>query len=160
MKEEEIIPIRAMRKLDMLFLRQDKKLQKEVIAWAKELMAECRQEWQEMHKTSISTVIKIDRANEAIRKVKIRDGKYRSFRIKFAELQKEQFVESLKNGQKFTANGFVKWFLQNKDKQIDIPYVPQNQKNKLIQLAQANNREFKKLYHDKAKLLPHMADCK
>ena len=33
---------------------------------------------------------------------------------------------------------------------IPIPYVEQNQKNKLRQLAQANNREFKKLLHDKA----------
>jgi len=43
----------------------------------------------------------------------------------------------------------VDWFLENKT-DIQIPYVEQNQKNKLRQLAQANNREFKKLLHDKA----------
>ena len=41
------------------------------------------------------------------------------------------------------------WFLANKT-DIQIPYVEQNQKNKLRQLAQQNNREFKKLLHDKA----------
>ena len=33
---------------------------------------------------------------------------------------------------------------------MQIPYVEQNQKNKLRQLTQQNNREFKKLLYDKA----------
>lgn len=48
------------------------------------------------------------------------------------------------------ANSFVDWFLVNKANEVHIPYVKQNQKNKLRQLAQQNNREFKKLLHDKA----------
>ena len=48
-----------------------------------------------------------------------------------------------------TANSFVEWFLKNKPQHIEIPYIKQNQKNKLKQLAQANNREFKKLLHAK-----------
>ena len=51
---------------------------------------------------------------------------------------------------KLTANGFVEWFLKNKAQNIEIPYVKQNQKNKLRQLAQQNNREFKKLLQAKA----------
>mgnify|MGYP004657971335 CR=1 FL=1 len=48
-----------------------------------------------------------------------------------------------------TALSFVDWFLENKT-DIQIPYVEQNQKNKLRQLAQQNNHESKKLLHDKA----------
>ena len=44
-----------------------------------------------------------------------------------------------------TANGFVNWFLKAKAKDYNIPYVVQNRKTKLIQLAQKNNRELKKL---------------
>lgn len=47
-------------------------------------------------------------------------------------------------GSKLTANSFVEWFLRNKSQDIEIPYVKQNQKNKLRQLAQQNNREFRK----------------
>ena len=47
---------------------------------------------------------------------------------------------------KLTANGFVEWFLKNKAQNIEIPYIKQNQKNKLRQLAQQNNREFKKAF--------------
>ena len=51
---------------------------------------------------------------------------------------------------KFNENSFVEWFLENKVNEVQIPYVKQNQKNKLRQLAQQNNREFKQLLHDKA----------
>lgn len=62
---------------------------------------------------------------------------------------KDKIQRALQNGSKLTANSFVDWFLENKT-DIQIPYVEQNQKNKLSQLAQQNNREFKKLLHDKA----------
>lgn len=52
----------------------------------------------------------------------------------------------LQNGYYLTANRFVNWFLAHKASEIEVPYLKQNQKNKLIQLAQANNREFKKLF--------------
>ena len=38
----------------------------------------------------------------------------------------------------------------NKSQETPIPYVKQNQKNKLRQLAQKNNREFKKLLPGKS----------
>ena len=62
---------------------------------------------------------------------------------------KDKIQRALQSGSKLTANSFVDWFLENKT-DIQIPYVEQNQKNKLRQLAQQNNREFKKLLHDKA----------
>lgn len=62
---------------------------------------------------------------------------------------KDKIQRALQSGSKLTANSFVDWFLENKTN-IQIPYVKQNQKNKLRQLAQQNNREFKKLLHDKA----------
>ena len=40
--------------------------------------------------------------------------------------------------------------IEYKAQNIEIPYIKQNQKNKLRQLAQQNNREFKKLLHAKA----------
>lgn len=67
------------------------------------------------------------------------------FREKFAEIQKEKYKEAIQVGIKLTASCFVEWFLENKAKEMQIPYVEQNQKNKLRQLAQQNNREFKKL---------------
>ena len=78
----------------------------------------------------------------------VRDKKYAQFREKFAEIQKEKYREALQIGIKLTANSFVEWFLANKADKIQIPYVEQNQKNKLRQLAQQNNRVFKKLLLD------------
>lgn len=43
-----------------------------------------------------------------------------------------------------TANGFVGWFLGNIPDKVIIPYKPSNQYNKLIKLAEKNNRELKK----------------
>jgi len=43
-----------------------------------------------------------------------------------------------------TANGFVGWFLENIPDEVTIPYKPSNQYNKLIKLAEENNRELKK----------------
>ncbi len=43
-----------------------------------------------------------------------------------------------------TANGFVGGFLENIPDEVIIPYKPSNQYNKLIKLAEENNRELKK----------------
>lgn len=51
-----------------------------------------------------------------------------------------------KQGKILTANAFVKSYLRKKVKEIDIPYKSSNAENKLYQLAQANNREFKKAF--------------
>ena len=45
-----------------------------------------------------------------------------------------------------SANGFVTWFLACHQKDIEILYRSSSLKNKLIQLAQVNNREFKKAF--------------
>ena len=103
-----------------------------------------------MHTTLLDAVIQTDRKNEARRKSKERDKKYAPFREYFKKIQQEKYLRVLHSGGKLTANGFVEWFLKNKAQNIEIPYVKQNQKNKLRQLAHQNNREFKKLLHAKA----------
>lgn len=62
-----------------------------------------------------------------------------------SKIQKEKYQEYLSQNKNLTANGFVNWFLKEKAKDYNIPYVVQNRKTKLIQLAQKNNRELKKL---------------
>lgn len=52
----------------------------------------------------------------------------------------------MKSGKKLTAHSFVIWFLENKAGEMAIPYRQNNRNNKLNQLAQANNREFKKAF--------------
>lgn len=113
------------------------------------MLLEAREEWGELHNNAIESVIKCHTSSEAKRKSEIKDQKYAPFRKYFKQIQQEKYEFALQNGSKLTANSFVDWFLENKT-DIQIPYVEQNQKNKLRQLAQQNNREFKKLLHDKA----------
>ena len=113
------------------------------------MLTEAREEWSELHNDTIESVIKCHKSSEAKRKSEIKDQKYAPFREYFKQIQQEKYEFALQNGSKLTANSFVDWFLENKT-DIQIPYVEQNQKNKLRQLAQQNNREFKKLLHDKA----------
>lgn len=47
-------------------------------------------------------------------------------------------------------NYFAMWYLTHKSEDMPIPYVKQNIANKLVQLAQNNNREFKKLLREEA----------
>ena len=155
MNDEEIIPTQMLRELNLLFiqheaLRNNKELQLQIIAWAKRLLTESRKEWSDMHTTLLDAVIKTDRRAEAQRRSKERDKKYAPFREYFKKIQQEKYLQTSQNGGKLTANGFVEWFLKNKAQTIEIPYVKQNQKNKLRQLAQQNNREFKKLLPAKA----------
>ncbi len=110
--EKCFLPLKAERKLTSLFrqsslLRQDIELQNKIIAWAKNMLEEAREEWDSIRADTIT---------------------------------------SIQNGYQLTANRFVTWFLINKALELEVPYTKQNQKNKLIQLAQANNREFKKLF--------------
>lgn len=151
---KEVIPITALRKFDVmclhsLKLRQDRKLQQQILNWAADMLIEAREEWGELHNDTIESVIKCHTSSEAKRKSEIKDQKYAPFREYFKQIQQEKYEFALQNGSKLTANSFVDWFLENKT-DIQIPYVEQNQKNKLRQLAQQNNREFKKLLHDKA----------
>ena len=155
MDYKEIIPIRALRKFDEMclhngYLHQNKDFQQQILSWAADTLAEAREHWRELHNDTIESVIECHTRSEAKRKSGIKDQKYAPFREYFKQVQREQFDIALQNGGKLTANSFVEWFLANKADKIQIPYVEQNQKNKLRQLAQQNNREFKKLLHDKA----------
>lgn len=154
MNYKEIIPFRALRKFDAIcwhneYLHQNKELQQQLLSWAADMLLEAREEWGELHNDTIEAVIKCHTSSEAKRKSEIKDQKYAPFREYFKQIQQEKYEFALQNGSKLTANSFVDWFLENKT-DIQIPYVEQNQKHKLRQLAQQNNREFKKLLHDKA----------
>lgn len=149
--EEEIIPQKSMRKLNSLFLHnkelyKNKKIQQEIIAWAKEMQAENRKEWCAIRAISIDAVIKTDRKQQAINRGKQRDKKYAPFREYFKNLQYQHFKAHQKMEKTLSANAFVIWFLKNKANIVDIPYKNTNIENKLNQLAQANNREFKKAF--------------
>ena len=76
---------------------------------------------------------------------KARNNEYAPFREYYKQIQKEEFDKASKEGRKLTANSFAHWYFKNKANDMQIPYIEQNQKNKLRQLAQQNNREFKKL---------------
>jgi hypothetical protein len=151
----EIIPFKALRKFDAMcmhngYLHQNKDFQQQILSWAADVLAEAREYWRELHNDTIESVIECHTRSEAKRKSDIKDQKYAPFREYFKKVQREQFDIALQNGAKVTANSFVELFLANKANEMQIPYVEQNQKNKLRQLAQQNNREFKKLLHDKA----------
>lgn len=150
MDYKEIIPIKAVRKFDVMclhneYLHQNKEFQQHILSWAADTLAEARENWGDIHATTIDAVIKTHHREKAHKGAVVRDKKYAEFRENFAEIQKEKYKETLQIGIKLTANSFVDWFLANKANELQIPYVKQNQKNKLRQLAQQNNREFKKL---------------
>lgn len=152
---KEVIPITALRKFDAIclhneYLQQDREFQQQILSWAADMLKEARAEWSERRNDTIESIIECHTRSEAKRKSDIKDQKYAPFREYLKKVQREQFDIALQNGCKLTANSFVEWFLANKANEIQIPYVEQNQKNKLRQLAQQNNREFKKLLHDKA----------
>ena len=155
MDYKEIIPFKALRKFDAMclhnkYLHRNKEFQQQILSLAADVLAEAREYWRELHNDTIEVVIECHTRSEAKRKSDIKDQKYAPFREYFKKVQREQFDIALQNGYKLTANSFVEWFLTNKANEMQIPYVEQNQKNKLRQLAQQNNREFKKLLHDKA----------
>lgn len=149
MNDKEILSPKALRKLDNIIIHHEnllknKELQQELVAWAQDMLAEARKDWEAMRTISIDTIIFCDRKKEAKRKASLKDEKYAPFREYFKKLQKEKYDEAMQNGYKLTALGFVNWFLSQNEHNVSIPYVEQNQKNKLTQLAQINNREFKK----------------
>ncbi len=155
MDYKEILPPKALRKFDAMCLKneklhQNKELQLQILSWATDTLEEARAEWSERRNDTIESIIECHTRSEAKRKSDIKEQKYAPFREYLKKVQREQFDIALQNGYKLTANSFVEWFLANKANKIQIPYVEQNQKNKLRQLAQQNNREFKKLLHDKA----------
>lgn len=149
MSNKELIPLKSLRKLDRLILQNktlfsDKELQQKIIFWAGEMLKEAKEEWYDIHATTIDAVVIQDRKLEAQRRAEIKDAKYAPFREYFKKVQQAKFIEMHKRGQKLSASGFVRYFLKNKAQSVDIPYKNSNLQNKLNQLAQANNREFKK----------------
>ncbi|MCQ2735489.1 MAG: hypothetical protein MJ212_06055 [Alphaproteobacteria bacterium] len=148
---KEIISFKALRKFDAMCLKneklhQNKELQQQILSWAAELLKEAREDWGNLHATTFEAIIAEDRKAQAQKRGKARDNKYAPFREYFKKVQKEKFMEYKKAGQKLTANRFVEWFLENTAENIEIPYRQSNLKNKLIQLAQINNCEFKKSF--------------
>lgn len=153
--KRESIPAKATRKLDNLFcttplLNQNQDLQNKIIDWAEEMLYEALTEWHDLHTTILDAVILCDRKSEAIKRGKARDKRYAPFRAFFKDLQQKKFTEYQKQGKILTANSFVVWFLEYVSDNIEIPYTKSNLRNKLIQLAQENNREFKKAFECKS----------
>ena len=151
MTDRKMIPNKALRKLDMLilhneYLRRNKELQKSIIYWAEQMLAEAEAEWNDIRNDTINTVISCNRTAEAKRRAAIKDEKYAPFREYFKNLQQKKFYELKKQGKTLTASSFVRYFLKNRLSTVDIPYKTSNLQNKLNQLAQANNREFKKAF--------------
>lgn len=145
---KEIIPPRALRKFDSMclhneYLHKNKEFQQQILSWAADMLDEDREEGKEIHDTLIDALIEEDRKEQAKKRGKARDNKYAPFREYFKQVQKEKFDEALKNGRKLTANGFAHWFLKNRANDMKIPYTENNKLQKLIRLAEANNREFK-----------------
>lgn len=151
MDYKEFLPPRALRKFDAIclhneYLHQNKALQQQLLDCMADMMTEAREYWSKLHATTIDAVITEDRKAQAKKRGKARDNKYAPFREYFKNLQQQRFNEYYKQGQKMSANSFVTWFLAYNQTDIEIPYRQSNLKNKLIQLAQQNNREFKKSF--------------
>ncbi len=146
-----VIEIDKLRKLDFIFRQfnqtQDTKaLQSQITNWIILSITDERQHWQKSRKESVEVLCKINRSQEAQKRAQSRDKKFAPFREYFKKTQRQRFNKYMKLGKKLTANGFVLWFLKNKAAKISIPYRQSNWESKLNQLAQANNREFKKAF--------------
>ena len=149
MTDKETLPLKAAGKLNMLILHnealaKDKSLQEKIITWALDMLEEARADWSDLHNTVLDAVITCDRKQEAKRKALIKDEKYAPFREYFKNLQYKKFISYQKQGKNLSASAFVRYFLKSKAHVVDIPYKNSNWEIKLNQLAQANNREFKK----------------
>lgn len=75
---KEVIPITALRKFYVMCLhspklRQDRKLQQQILNWAADMLLEAREEWGELHNDTIESVIKCHTSSEAKRKSEIKD---------------------------------------------------------------------------------------
>ena len=151
MDYKEIIPTRTLRKFDAMclhneYLHENKALQQQILDCMVDMLTEAREYWSKLHATTIDAVITEDRKAQAKKRGKAKDNKYAPFREYFKNLQQQRFNEYYKQGQEMSANSFVTWFLAYNQTDIEIPYRQSNLKSKLIQLAQANNREFKKAF--------------
>ena len=119
-------------------------LQSQIMNLINIILYKNRKKWSEIRKDSISVLCKCERKNCAHKARKLRDEKYAPFRDYFKKIQYEKFMQYHHNGKILSANFFAMWYLAHKSEDMPIPYIKQNIVNKLIQLAQKNNREFKK----------------
>ena len=144
-----VIEVDKLRLLDFILRKfnqnQDiKSLQSQITNWIILTITDEIRHWQDSRKESVEALCKINRSQEAQKRAQSRDKKYAPFREYFKKIQRQRFNKYMKLDKKMTANGFVLWFIKNKAAKISIPYRQSNWQSKLNQLAQANNREFKK----------------
>lgn len=123
-------------------------LQAQIVNLINIILYKNREQWSETRKDSIESLCKCERKNCARKARKLRDEKYAPFREYFRKIQYEKFMQYHENGKILSANYFAMWYLTHKSEDMPIPYVKQNIANKLVQLAQNNNREFKKLLRE------------
>lgn len=147
MDDCSLVPQKFLRQLDYIFIHNKidnsytcKNL---MVKWAESMLNECRKDWEEARNITIDSLVICREKEKARLGAKIRDKRYASFREYFKNVQKEEYMKCYKQGKTLKAKNFAKWFLANKRDDIDIPYVPQNQLNKLEQLAYYNNIKFK-----------------
>ena len=144
-----VIEIDKLRLLDFILCKfnqnkNTKALQSQITNWIILTITDEIKHWQDSRKESVEVLCKINRSQEAQKRAQSRDKKFAPFREYFKKIQRQRFNKYMKLGKKLTANGFVSWFLETKAAKISIPYRQSNWQSKLNQLAQANNREFKK----------------
>jgi transcriptional regulator with XRE-family HTH domain len=147
-KKEEML-------LDNIFFQiksiEDKKgLEEQILNWLAIVLCKKKQEWLENRRNSVDVLCALQRKEEASKRGRRRDEKYAPFREYFRNLQKQKILEYQKQGRKLSANAFANWFMNHFPTDVEVPYCQTNMKNKLIQLAQTNNREFKNTFECKS----------
>lgn len=140
---------------NQIFARQKQpvktnEMQQQILNWLSIILYQKRLEWTDNRKNSVSLLYSLDKKTDALKRALVRDKRYAPFRKKFKIIQRNKVLEYRKLEKNLSANSFVLWFLKNNPQNLEIPYCLNNQKNKLIQLAQANNREFKKAFECKS----------
>ena len=154
-KDDYILSNKHIRLLDNIFrqyhqLNGISEFQAQILDWAAIVLLEEKKLWEDLRENSIDILCHLDRKNAAYKRAAAKNKRYEPFKKVFKQLQKIQFIKYQKAGKTLSANAFVKWFLKNKIQTIEIRYIESNQTNQLIKLAQANNREFKKLLNAEA----------
>ena len=150
-----VLSLSELRLLDFIFMKYKQNpdislLQTQILNWAVVLLHNNRREWEKTRRESINLLCLQDRKAAALKRAQSRDKKYAPFREYFKKVQQKHFLKYQKAGKMMSANSFVYWFLQHKEKEIEIPYQKSNLQNQLYQLARLNNREFKKTFECKS----------
>lgn len=125
-------------------------LQTQILDWVQIVLADERKEWSNLRTNSVDILCRLERKEEARKRAVSKNKRYEPFKKAFKQIQEKQFRKYQRAGKVLSANAFVKWFQQNEASSMTIPYLESNRTNQLIKLAQANNREFKKLLNAEA----------